>query len=259
MSQKFKKLQNKNNESTAYGKWFATAVYDQHISERLPRMTAAHVTAGRFFCYNGRTVPLCYFLKRLLSVLSPLFLLHFRHKAGYEAVGDGGTYPDLREHIVGKFVDRLQIDGDIIKCGNEDVYNADDPQVALGVALPVLAGIEEGEHAEQQHRERETRQVKRIESQGRREEDVAQQHRHTHRYGAPVVELLGGDAVVEEIHPDHHQTGDVEQVENQFGPCLGQPEMKHAIEHHDHRQYSRHGSDDDVENLGILFESCLHN
>jgi predicted histone-like DNA-binding protein len=33
MSQKFKKLQNKNNESTAYGKWFATAVYDQRFIE----------------------------------------------------------------------------------------------------------------------------------------------------------------------------------------------------------------------------------
>ena len=31
MSQKFKKLQNKNNESAAYGKWFATAVYDQNF------------------------------------------------------------------------------------------------------------------------------------------------------------------------------------------------------------------------------------
>ena len=31
MSQKFKKLQNKNDDSTAYGKWFATAVYDQHF------------------------------------------------------------------------------------------------------------------------------------------------------------------------------------------------------------------------------------
>ena len=31
MSQKFKKLQNKNDESTAYGKWFATAVYDQRF------------------------------------------------------------------------------------------------------------------------------------------------------------------------------------------------------------------------------------
>ena len=33
MSQKFKKLQNKNDESTAYGKWFATAVYDQRFIE----------------------------------------------------------------------------------------------------------------------------------------------------------------------------------------------------------------------------------
>jgi predicted histone-like DNA-binding protein len=33
MSQKFKKLQNSNDESTAFGKWFATAVYDQHFIE----------------------------------------------------------------------------------------------------------------------------------------------------------------------------------------------------------------------------------
>ena len=33
MSQKFKKIQNKNDESTAYGKWFATAVYDQRFIE----------------------------------------------------------------------------------------------------------------------------------------------------------------------------------------------------------------------------------
>ena len=31
MSQKFKKIQNSNDDSTAYGKWFATAVYDQHF------------------------------------------------------------------------------------------------------------------------------------------------------------------------------------------------------------------------------------
>ncbi len=36
MSQKFKKIQNKNDESTAYGKWFATAVYDQHFIESRP-------------------------------------------------------------------------------------------------------------------------------------------------------------------------------------------------------------------------------
>ena len=33
MRQKFKKLQNNNDESTAYGKWFATAVYDQRFIE----------------------------------------------------------------------------------------------------------------------------------------------------------------------------------------------------------------------------------
>ena len=31
MSQKFKKLQNQNDDSAAFGKWFATAVYDQHF------------------------------------------------------------------------------------------------------------------------------------------------------------------------------------------------------------------------------------
>ena len=31
MSQKFKKIQNQNDDSTAFGKWFATAVYDQHF------------------------------------------------------------------------------------------------------------------------------------------------------------------------------------------------------------------------------------
>ena len=31
MSQKFKKLQNSNDDSTAFGKWFATAVYDQRF------------------------------------------------------------------------------------------------------------------------------------------------------------------------------------------------------------------------------------
>ena len=33
MSQKFRKIQNTNDDSTAYGKWFATAVYDQHFIE----------------------------------------------------------------------------------------------------------------------------------------------------------------------------------------------------------------------------------
>ena len=33
MSQKFTKLQNQNDDSTAFGKWYATAVYDQHFIE----------------------------------------------------------------------------------------------------------------------------------------------------------------------------------------------------------------------------------
>ena len=33
MSQKFRKIQNSNDDSTAFGKWFATAVYDQHFIE----------------------------------------------------------------------------------------------------------------------------------------------------------------------------------------------------------------------------------
>ena len=33
MSQKFKKIQNTNDDSTAFGKWFATAVYDHHFIE----------------------------------------------------------------------------------------------------------------------------------------------------------------------------------------------------------------------------------
>ena len=33
MSHKFRKIQNQTDESTAYGKWFATAVYDQHFIE----------------------------------------------------------------------------------------------------------------------------------------------------------------------------------------------------------------------------------
>ena len=33
MSQKFRKIQNTNDDSTAYGKWFATAVYDRNFIE----------------------------------------------------------------------------------------------------------------------------------------------------------------------------------------------------------------------------------
>ena len=81
-------------------------------------------------------------------------------------------------------------------------------------------GREVGQRTQQQHRQHQARQVERVEHQGRREEDVAQQHRHTHRYGTPVVELLRGDAVFEEVHSYHHQTCYVEHVEYQLGPRL---------------------------------------
>ena len=71
-------------------------------------------------------------------------VIHFRHEAGHETIGDGRTNPDLREHISGVFVGRLQIDVQVIERGNEHVNDADGPQVALGVALPVLTCIEIG-------------------------------------------------------------------------------------------------------------------
>ena len=74
------------------------------------------------------------------------FCYAFRHEAGHESVGDGGTNPDFREHIVGIFAEGLHIDVVVIKHSNEHVDDADGPQVTLGVALPVLARREEGEH-----------------------------------------------------------------------------------------------------------------
>ena len=101
--------------------------------------------------------------------------------------------------------------------------------------------------------------MERIIGQWWRKQNVAQQHRHAHRDGAPVVELLGGDASgVEEVHPDHHQTGDIEQIEHQFGPRFLQSVIKYAIEHHAHREHTSHGGNHDIKNLSILLESCLH-
>ena len=80
-----------------------------------------------------------------------LCVITFRYKTGHEAVGDGGAYPNFREHIVSVLADGLQIDVPVVERGNDYVDDADGPQVTLGVALPVLTGIEEGERAEQQH------------------------------------------------------------------------------------------------------------
>ena len=97
-----------------------------------------------------------------------------------------------------------------------------------------------------------------VEGQWRREEDVAQQHGDAHQDGTPVVELVGGDVEIEEIHPYHRQTSQIDDVENQLGPCVAQPELKDAIEHHAHGEHSCYGRDADVEYLSIFLESCLH-
>ena len=86
-------------------------------------------------------------------------LVSFRNETGHQTVGDGGTYPDFRQHIVGVIAEGLHVDVVVIECGNEHIDDADDPQVALGVALPVLASIEIGERTEQKYREDETHQM----------------------------------------------------------------------------------------------------
>ena len=86
-----------------------------------------------------------------MAIFCPYFwifsLLCFGYEAGNEAVGDGGTDPSLNQQILGVFVDRLEIDVVVVQGGDDHVDDTDSPQVALGVALPVFACIEEGEHA----------------------------------------------------------------------------------------------------------------
>ena len=49
MSQKFRKIQNSNDESTAFGKWFATAVYDQRFitTEQLAEFIQTQATVKK--------------------------------------------------------------------------------------------------------------------------------------------------------------------------------------------------------------------
>ena len=177
------------------------------------------------------------------------------NETGHEPVGDGGSYPDLREHIVGVFVARLQHDVDIVEEGDEAVDDKDHPEVALGVGLPFLTRVEKGEHEDEDDGERGASQMEGVISQRRRKEDVAQQNRYSHAHRRPVVELLRGDAQVEEVHPHHHQTGDVEQIKNKLWPGVAQAEVEYAIEHDAHRQNGSHGGNADVEHFCILAES----
>ena len=49
MSQKFRKIQNSNDETTAFGKWFATAVYDQRFitTEQLAEFIQTQATVKK--------------------------------------------------------------------------------------------------------------------------------------------------------------------------------------------------------------------
>lgn len=78
------------------------------------------------------------------------------HETGHQSVGNSGPYPNLGEHIVGVFVARLQHDVDIVEQGDEAIDDEDHPEVALGVALPILTRVEKGEHEDEHYGERGT-------------------------------------------------------------------------------------------------------
>ena len=63
---------------------------------------------------------------------------------------------------------------------------------------------------------------------------------------------------VEEVHPYHHQTSHIKNVENQFGPRFAQTEIDNCIEHYSDRKHPSHCGNDDVEYLSVFLESCLH-
>ena len=63
---------------------------------------------------------------------------------------------------------------------------------------------------------------------------------------------------IEEIHHYHCQTGQIENVEDQFGPRLAQSEVSHAIEHDANRHDAAKGRDGYIKNLCILLKSALH-
>jgi len=92
----------------------------------------------------------------------------------------------------------------------------------------------------------------------RPEKDISQKHRDAQTYGTEVVELLRCDGAVKEIHPHHHQAGDVEQVEHQFGPGILQAEMPYAEKHDPYGEDSGHGGDPHIEDFTFFLESDSH-
>jgi hypothetical protein len=99
--------------------------------------------------------------------------------------------------------------------------------------------------------------MKIVRSQRWRKENVAQQHRHTYAHRAPVVEPLGAEAI-EEVHPHHDNTGDVEHVEDNLLTGLIHAIEIYSIKHDTYREHSRHGSQDNIKYICLLFESGFH-
>ena len=100
--------------------------------------------------------------------------------------------------------------------------------------------------------------MKRVIGQRRSKQDVSQQYRNAHIQGAPVVELFGGDAPVEEIHQHHHHTSNVEYVEHQLRPCLLKTQMHNSVYHGADRDGGGQDGDNDIENVRLVLESYFH-
>lgn len=186
-----------------------------------------------------------------------LFLFRLRNEASHKPVGDSGANPNFREKVVGVLVDGKKIDGIVIKRGNDHINDENHPQIAPGITLPVLAGIEVREHEEQQHRAGEARQMDGKAGKWRRKKNVAQQHSDAYAHRAPVVEPLGVKAVDKE-HPHHHQASDVEDIKHKFRPRFLYSEMDDSIEHNAHGEQCHRTSKCDVDNFRFLFESGFH-
>ena len=92
--------------------------------------------------------------------------------------------------------------------------------------------------------------------QRRRKENVAQEHGNANAYRAPVVKTLRVESI-KEVHYHHHDACDVEQVQNQFGPCLAKPEFSDSVEHSAYRENYTYRCKCDIKDLRFIFESCF--
>ena len=145
----------------------------------------------------------------------------------------------------------------MIQSGNDHVNNKKHPQAAFGIALPVFAGKEVGEHEEQRHRESKANQMNWVILQRRREKNISQEHCDAYANRAHIVETMTVETI-EEKQRHHYETCDVAKVKHQFGSCLAESEMTDPIEHDGHRQYRGNCRNPYVYQLRFLFKSCFH-